>query len=164
MTELWRLSATEIASRVTSREISATEVTEQSLQRLQAVNPKINAVVQEMPDQALAQAVAVDELIAAGQSAGPLAGVPVTIKVNIDQRGCANTGGVRIQRDHIAEQDSPVVTNLCNAGAIIVGRSNTPAFSMRWSAVLTCCPQWAHRNRGYHRSRFETLRPSIVYY
>jgi amidase len=132
MTELWRLSATEIASRVTNREISATEVTRQSLQRLQAVNPKINAVVQEMPEQALAQAAAVDDMIAAGQSAGLLAGVPVTIKVNIDQRGCANTGGVRIQQDHVAEQDSPVVTNLRDAGAIIVGRSNTPAFSMRW--------------------------------
>lgn len=132
MTELWRLSATEIASRVANREISATEVTEQSLQRLQVVNPKINAVVQEMPEQALAQAAAVDEMIAAGRSAGVLAGVPVTIKVNIDQRGCANTGGVRIQRDHLADQDSPVVTNLRNAGAIIVGRSNTPAFSMRW--------------------------------
>jgi amidase len=132
MTELWRLSATEIALRVANREISATEVTRQSLQRLQAVNPKINAVVQEMPEQALAQAAAVDDMIAGGQSAGLLAGVPVTIKVNIDQRGCANTGGVRIQQDHVAEQDSPVVTNLRDAGAIIVGRSNTPAFSMRW--------------------------------
>ena len=70
--------------------------------------------------------------VAAGEAAGVLAGVPVTIKVNIDQQGCLNTNGIRIQRDHIAEQDSPVVTNLRKAGAIIIGRTNTPAFSMRW--------------------------------
>ena len=132
MTELWRLSASEIASRVTKREISATEVTEQCLQRLQRVNPQINAVVQQMPDAALASARAVDDLLAAGEPAGLLAGVPVTIKVNIDQQGFANTNGIRIQQEHMAEQDSPVVSNLRKAGAIIVGRTNTPAFSMRW--------------------------------
>ena len=132
MTELWRLSASEIASRIAKREISATEVTEHSLQRLQQVNPQINAVVQQMPDAALASAGAVDDLLAAGEPAGILAGIPVTIKVNIDQQGFANTNGIRIQQDHMAQQDSPVVTNLRKAGAIIVGRTNTPAFSMRW--------------------------------
>lgn len=132
MTELWRLSASAIATRVARREISATEVTEQCLQRLQQVNPQINAVVQEMPDAALAAARAVDDSIAAGESPGLLAGVPVTIKVNIDQQGFANTGGIRIQQDHMPDQDSPIVTNLREAGAVIVGRTNTPAFSMRW--------------------------------
>ncbi len=132
MTELWRLGASEIASRVKQREISATEVIEQSLQRLQDVNSAINAVVQEMPEAALAAARAVDQTIAAGKPVGALAGVPVTIKVNIDQQGCANTNGIRIQQDLVAQQDSPVVSNLINAGAIIVGRTNTPAFSMRW--------------------------------
>ena len=132
MTELWRLDAAEIATRVANREISATEVTEHSLQRLQAVNPAINAVVQQMPEAALASARDVDDAIADGWSPGKLAGVPVTIKVNIDQQGFANTNGIRIQQDHFVEQDSPVVTNLIRAGAIIVGRTNTPAFSMRW--------------------------------
>ena len=132
MTELWRLSASEIASRVAKREISATEVTEHSLQRLQQVNPRINAVVQQMPEAALASARAIDDRIAAGESAGLLAGVPVTIKVNIDQQGFANTNGIRIQQEHMPDQDSPVVTNLREAGAVIVGRTNTPAFSMRW--------------------------------
>ena len=132
MTELWRLGAADIATRVANREISATEVTEQSLQRLQDVNPAINAVVQQMPEAALAAARAVDDAIADGHSTGILAGVPVTIKVNIDQQGCANTNGIRIQQDNIAGQDSPVVTNLRKAGAIIIGRTNTPAFSMRW--------------------------------
>jgi amidase len=132
MTELWRLSASEIASRVAKREISATEVTEQCLQRLQQVNPQINAVVQQMPEAALASARAIDDKIAAGESAGLLAGVPVTIKVNIDQQGFANTNGIRIQQEHMPNADSPVVTNLRDAGAVIVGRTNTPAFSMRW--------------------------------
>ncbi len=132
MTELWRLGAADIANQVANREISAIEVTEHSLQRLQAVNPAINAVVQQMPEAALAAAAAVDDAIAAGKPPGELAGVPVTIKVNIDQRDFANTNGIRIQQDHVAEQDSPVVTNLRNAGAIIVGRTNTPSFSMRW--------------------------------
>jgi len=122
MTELWRLSASEIASRVAKREISATEVTEQCLQRLQQVNPQINAVVQQMPDAALACAREVDDLIEAGEPAGLLAGVPVTIKVNIDQQGFANTNGIRIQQEHMPQQDSPVVTNLRNAGAIVVGK------------------------------------------
>jgi amidase len=132
MSELWRLDASDIAARVAARELSAVEVTEQSLQRLQDVNPAINAVVQPLPEEALAAAQAVDARIAAGEAVGVLAGVPVTIKVNIDQQGCRNTNGIRIQKDHIAEQDSPVVTNLRKAGAIIVGRTNTPAFSMRW--------------------------------
>lgn len=132
MTELWRLSATEIATRVNQRDITATEIVESSLSRLQTVNPAINAVVQEMPDNALAEARALDARIAAGESGGMLAGVPVTIKVNIDQRGFANTNGVRIQQDHVASDDSPVVTSLRKAGAIVVGRTNTPAFSMRW--------------------------------
>jgi len=129
---LWRLDASDIAARVAARELSAVEVTRQSLQRLQDVNPAINAVVQPLPEEALEAARAVDARIAAGEPAGVLAGVPVTIKVNIDQQGCFNTNGIRIQQDHISEQDSPVVTNLRNAGAIIVGRTNTPAFSMRW--------------------------------
>ena len=132
MDELWRLGASEISRRVRNGELSAREVTEASLQRLQAVNPRINAVVQEMPQQALEAAARLDARIAAGGDVGILAGVPVTIKVNIDQRGFANTNGVRIQRDLVAETDSPVVTNLQQADAIFVGRTNTPAFSMRW--------------------------------
>ncbi len=132
MTELWRLDATQIAERVGRGDLRAVDVVEQSLQRLADVNPKLCAVVQEMPDEAMAAAAAIDKAIAAGQPAGPLTGVPVTVKVNIDQRGFANTNGLRIQRDHVAQQDHPVVTNLRNAGAVIIGRTNTPAFSMRW--------------------------------
>ena len=130
--DIWKLSATEIASRVRGGDLSAVEVTRAHLDRVAAVNPDLNAIVQEFPDEALAEARAIDKKIAQGQDAGPLAGVPVTIKVNVDQTGHATTNGLRLQKDLIATQDSPVVSNLRKAGAVIVGRTNTPAFSMRW--------------------------------
>jgi amidase len=132
MTELWRLSATETVARIASRAVSAREVTQAALERLAAVNPRINAVVQEMPEQALAAADAVDAAIARGENPGPLAGVPVTIKVNVDQQGFATTNGLRLQRDLVATEDNPVVANMKKAGAVIIGRTNTPAFSLRW--------------------------------
>lgn len=132
MTDFWRLTATETAARVAARDISAREVTQAALERLAAVNPAINAVVQEMPEQALAAADAVDAAIARGDTPGPLAGVPVTVKVNVDQKGFATTNGLRIQQDLMATEDNPVVANLKRAGAVIVGRTNTPAFSLRW--------------------------------
>ncbi|MFK7945479.1 MAG: amidase family protein [Paracoccaceae bacterium] len=129
---LWKLTATEITEGVKSGDFRAREVTEATLARLSDVNPALNAVVGEMPEEALAAADAVDAARAAGQALGPLAGVPVTVKVNVDQKGHANTNGVRIQKDLIATEDSPVITNLRKAGAVIVGRTNTPAFSLRW--------------------------------
>ncbi|MFS2056125.1 amidase family protein, partial [Variovorax sp. CT11-76] len=70
--------------------------------------------------------------LAGGEATGPLHGVPVTIKVNVDQRGHATTNGVEAYRKVVAAEDSPVVANLRRAGAIPIGRTNTPAFSMRW--------------------------------
>lgn len=132
MSDIWKLDASEIAAGVRSGLFTAREVTEGALARLAAVNPAINAVVAEMPEEALAAADAVDGARAAGQQLGPLAGVPITLKVNVDQKGHATTNGVRIQRDLIAKEDSPVVSNLRKAGGVIIGRTNTPAFSLRW--------------------------------
>jgi len=132
MTELWRLSAADLAARIRSREVSAREAAEAALARLDAVNPAINAVVEHRPDEVLARADALDAAMARGDAPGPLAGVPVTVKVNTDQRGYATTNGVTLQRDLIAEANSPVVDNLLRAGAVLLGRTNTPAFSLRW--------------------------------
>jgi amidase len=131
MTELWRLTATDIAAGVRAGEFSAREVVESALARLTAVNPALNAMVMEFPDEARSAAQAIDDAIARGEAVGPLAGVPVTIKVNTDQAGHATTNGLRLQRDLVAEVDSPVVANLRKAGAVIIGRTNTPAFSLR---------------------------------
>lgn len=132
MSDLWHLSAVQLASMVRSGEVSATEVTKAHLDRLDAVNPTINAVVQDCTEDALIAAGALDARISAGEEPGPLAGVPVTTKVNVDQAGHATTNGLRILKETMAQHDSPVVANLRNAGAIIVGRTNTPAFSLRW--------------------------------
>ena len=132
MTELWRLPATDLAARVRAKAVSATEVARDALARLDAVNPKINAVIDHRPEEVLADAAAIDAAIARGEDPGPLAGVPVTIKVNADQKGFATTNGLRIQKDLIATQDNPVVANLRKAGAVLLGRTNTPAFSLRW--------------------------------
>ena len=132
MTQLYALSANEIARRVAARTLSAIEVTEAALARLDAVNPAINAVVKPLHEEARTAAAALDAALARGESPGLLAGVPITIKVNTDQAGHATTNGLVMQKDHVAAQDNPVVANLRRAGAIIVGRTNTPAFSLRW--------------------------------
>ena len=132
MTELWRLSATDIAARVRTRDVSAREAADAALARLDAVNPVLNAVVAHDPAQVRARADAVDAAIGRGEDPGALAGVPVTVKVNTDMVGYATTNGLQSQRDLIATANNPLVDNLERAGAVIVGRTNTPAFSLRW--------------------------------
>ncbi len=132
MGELWAWGAVELAQAIRTRKVSSREVVEASLQRLDAVNPKINAVVESRREEALAQADAADKAIARGEEVGGLHGVPVTIKVNVDQKGYATTNGVVGFKDVIANDDSPIVANWRKAGAVFIGRTNTPAFSHRW--------------------------------
>jgi amidase len=132
MQDLWRLSAVELAGLIKSKKVSAKEAASAALARLDAVNPKINAVVDHKPAEVLAEAAAIDAKIARGEDAGILAGVPVTVKVNIDQQGFATTNGLKIQREAIARSNSPVIDNLRKSGAVILGRTNCPAFSYRW--------------------------------
>src|SRR6266699_4984775 len=132
MEDLWRLSAADIAALIRSKKVSAKEAASAVLTRLDAVNPSINAVVEHRPADVLAQAGAIDAAIARNEDIGPLAGVPVTVKVNIDQEGFATTNGLKLQRDVIARTNNPVVDNLRKAGAVILGRTNCPAFSYRW--------------------------------
>src|SRR6267143_4941688 len=132
MEDLWRLSAADIAALIRSKKVSAKEAASAALARLDAVNPSINAVVEHRPADVLAQAGAIDAAIARNEDVGPLAGVPVTVKVNIDQQGFATTNGLKLQRDVIARTNSPVIDNLRKAGAVILGRTNCPAFSYRW--------------------------------
>jgi amidase len=130
--ELWQWSATDLAKAIGERKLSSREAVQSSLARVAAVNPAINAIVQVLEQEALAAADAADAAVKSGAPLGLLHGVPVTIKVNVDQRGCATTNGVVAFRDVIATEDSPPVANLRKAGAVIIGRTNTPAFSHRW--------------------------------
>src|SRR5512140_670718 len=132
MEDLWRLSAADIAAMIRSKKVSAREAAAAALARLDAVNPAINAVIDHRPEDVLKQAAAVDAAIGRGEDPGTLAGVPVTVKVNIDQAGFATTNGLKLQRDVIAKTNSPVIDNLRKAGAVILGRTNCPAFSYRW--------------------------------
>lgn len=132
MTDFWKLSAAEIADKVRRRQCSAREITLDALARLDIVNPLINAVVQQRPTDALSQADHVDAAVQAGRDPGLLAGVPITIKVNVDQAGFATTNGLGSLAEAIPMTNSPVVDSLQNAGAIVIGRTNTPAFSYRW--------------------------------
>ncbi|KAF1038726.1 MAG: Acylamidase [Burkholderia lata] len=132
MTQLWQLPATELAKRVRHREVSAREVADAVLDRLDAVNPAINAVIEHRPDEVRRQADEVDRAIARGDDPGPLAGVPVTVKINVDQAGFATTNGTRLQENLIAHADSPVVGNIRKAGGILLGRTNSPTFALRW--------------------------------
>jgi len=132
MPEIWQMTATRLAADVREKRLSAVQVTQAHLDRLASVNPAINAVVQEFPEEALEAARQVDATIARGEDPGPLCGVPITIKVNVDQKGHATTNGLRLQEGLIADDDSPVVSNIRKAGGVILGRTNTPSFSLRW--------------------------------
>lgn len=129
--ELWQCDAKGLVRLIRLGRASAREATESCLARLHAVNPRLNAVVTTFDDEALAAADVADAAQARGDALGPLHGVPLTVKINTDQKGHATTNGVVAFRDAIAKEDAPVVANLRGAGAIIIGRTNTPAFSMR---------------------------------
>lgn len=129
---LWRLGAVELGARIRTRQVSAREAAASVLARIAEVNPRINALSEVMTDEALAAADAADRALASGLAPGALHGVPVTIKVNVDTAGHATTDGIVAAKDNIAKTDSPLVAHLRAAGAVIVGRSNTPAFSVRW--------------------------------
>ena len=133
--ELWRWSAGRIAASIAARDISAREAVEASVARMRAVNGAVNAVTVDLSERALAAADRADAAVTRGERLGPLHGVPVTIKENVDQAGCATTNGVVANRDAIAHDDAPVVANLLKAGAIPIGRTNTPAFSFRLDTV-----------------------------
>lgn len=128
----WRLSAEAVADAVRARRLTARAVTQSVLDRLTDVNPAINAVVQEMSSEAITTADTIDRKITNGDDPGPMAGVPVTIKVNVDQAGHATTNGLRLQENMVVSEDNPVVANLKKAGAVVVGRTNMPAFGLRW--------------------------------
>lgn len=131
-TELWKLSATELVERIGRRDFTARQTTESVLARIDALNPTINALADVFHVEALKAAEAADQAQAAGLRLGPLHGVPVTIKVNVDTAGQATTDGVVAAQHNTALTDSPLVRAMRQAGAIIVGRNNTPAFSLRW--------------------------------
>ena len=131
MTGLWERSAGELAQAIARRELSSREVVGAHLERIAEVNPRLNAVVQVLADEAWEAADAADEAVRAGAQLGALHGVPVSIKCNIDMKGIASTWGVPALEHAVAEQDAPLVENLRRAGAIPLARTNCPDLAMR---------------------------------
>lgn len=131
MSELWRRSASELADQIAGREVSAVDVVEAHLARIQAVNPAVNAIVRVMAEDARHAAVEADLKVAAGAPLGPLHGVPFTVKENIDVAGIPTTWGVPAFADAVAPVDAPVVERMRAAGGIVIGRTNLPDMAMR---------------------------------
>jgi len=130
--ELWRWDAIELARAIRLGQVSSRDAVASCLKRLEAVNGAINAVTVVLAEPALAQADAADRALRRGDPVGPLHGLPVTIKENVDHEGTATTNGVVGFKALVAQFDNPAVANWKRAGAIVIGRTNTPAFSLRW--------------------------------
>ena len=129
---IWSWTASETADAVRNGLISAVEAVESTLHRVDEVGQAVNALASVQADAALRTARALDAQQRAGEDLGPLHGVPVTTKINTDQAGLPTTDGVAAFQNRVATTDAPHIENLRSAGAVLLGRTNTPAFSIRW--------------------------------
>ena len=131
-TDLWRMSAVDLAAAIRSRQASSQEVIEAHLRRIEAVNPGVNAVTVVLGEQALEAAKAADRAVAGGGDLPPLHGVPFTVKENIDLAGTPTTHGFKALAGAYPGRDAPVVERLKAAGAIPIGHTNCPTGEVRW--------------------------------
>lgn len=125
------MRATDLAAMIREKKISAREVMSAHLHQIERVNPKVNAIVTLVDeDQLMAQALAADEAIAKGESLGPLHGLPVGVKDLTETKGIRTTYGSPLFKDFVPDYDAIVVERMKNAGAIVLGKTNTPEFGM----------------------------------
>ncbi len=132
-TELCFMPATELAARIRAREVSPVEAVEAVLGRIDELNPRLNAYCLVLHERARERARAAEAAVSRGEPLGPLHGVPISVKDNLLMAGQPFTYGSRLLRDNVATEDSPVVERIEAAGAIVVGRTNTPEFAWRGS-------------------------------
>lgn len=125
-------SAVEIAARVASGEWTATAVLEAYLARIEALNPRLNAVIWPTFAAARVAARRIDDLRLSGKPLGPLAGVPLTVKDSFELAGTPATLGIGKRRDQFASQDGPIIERLRRAGAVIVGKTNVPQIMLMY--------------------------------
>jgi amidase len=127
--EICFMPVTELVQRIRAKELSALEVMEAHLAQIDRVNPKVNAIVTRVPaEQILAQARAADEDLAGGKETGPLHGLPIAHKDLVPTRDLRTTLGSPIFKDDVPDHDGLIVERLKNAGAITIGKTNTPEF------------------------------------
>ena len=129
--DLWKLSAGDLARGIARKDFSSAEVVEAHLRRIEAVNPRVNALVRVLSEEARRAGAEADRKVAAGEKLGPLHGVPFTIKENIDVAGTATSWGVPLLAGAVAPIDAPVVERMRRAGAIAIGRTNLPDMGLR---------------------------------
>ena len=128
VSEICFLSAEELVRRIRSKELSAVEVMEAHLYQIERINPIVNAIVTLVPEQAMAQARAADAAIATGRDLGALHGLPIAHKDLVFTRGIRTTLGSPIFKDFVPQEDALIVQRLKQAGAISIGKTNTPEF------------------------------------
>jgi amidase len=129
--EICFMRATDLAATIREKKLSAREVMQAHLRQIERVNPKVNAIVTLVDeDQLMAQARAADEIIAKGKPLGPLHGLPVAVKDLTETTGIRTTYGSPLYRDFVPDHDALVVERMKNAGAIVLGKTNTPEFGM----------------------------------
>jgi Asp-tRNA(Asn)/Glu-tRNA(Gln) amidotransferase A subunit family amidase len=132
MNELTFLSATSMAGQIRQRKISPVELLEAHLARIEKLNPRLNAFVQLDSENARLQASKAGAATLKNKALGPLHGVPVSIKSSMDVAGMHCEAGTRLRAGHVAQEDAPLVTRLRQAGAIVMGVTNTPELLMAW--------------------------------
>src|SRR5438105_4162528 len=147
--DLLSKSLPEVAFLITSRAISTVDLVETYLNRIEEVNPSLNAVVTIAPD-VLESAKLCDSELARGNIIGPLHGIPLTIKDTIATRGIRTTSGSRLRADDVPQHDAPVIARLKAAGAIILGKTNTAEMAIPYE---TDNPVFGRTNNPYDLSR-----------
>lgn len=140
--ELCRATVAQLADLIRRRQVSSVDVVNACIARNEQVNPRLNAVVQLDGDRARESARAADQAMARGEVMGPLHGVPMTIKDSFDTAGMVSTGGTMGRKAFVPDHDATVVARLRGAGAILLGKTNTP--ELTWS--------WETRNPAYGRT------------
>ncbi len=131
-TDLFRASAHQLADLIRRKKASSLEVVNACLTRIAQVNPKLNAVVALVAEDARVHAKAADQKLARGEAVGPLHGVPMTIKDSLDTAGVVTAAGTRGRKNFIPKEDATVVKRLKAAGAILLGKTNTPELTWAW--------------------------------
>jgi len=144
--ELTTKSATELAALIRARAVSPVEVVAAHLSRIETINPQLNAIVTLAPD-ALDRARAAESALTAGDEIGPLHGVPLTVKDTIETQGVRTTSGSRLLANNIPDRDATAVARLLAAGAIILGKTNTPEMAAYYE---TDNPVFGHANNPHN--------------
>lgn len=127
-------TAAEMAAAIRKKTISARELVELTVRRIDALNPDLNAVVWDLREPALARAAEADRALAEGRVLGPLHGVPITIKESFAYRGSPNTWGLPDLRNAVSPRTAMAIERLESAGAIVVGKTNTPVMLADWQS------------------------------